>query len=236
MSLRYTVIRNSKKGTAMRIKKIFYVIWITFILFSMFLIWPLGRIRYTKAVRGYAEEFQYSLELTTMNTIQQEFIPTHNYLQNVVVYFSNIPTEQFTGVMHLNLLDEEGNLLAHDYVRAEDMTEGYHSFCVNAKVQAGRKYSFYIYSEGMELVAPKLVYRTLSVSGPKENGTFYMNGIVFEDSSAAGGYDYGIPLRISQILSYDLFILFMALILKYLFEMCYDRFIKKDTSGIESAE
>lgn len=195
-------------------KKVGYGVWILLMLVAVLLVWPGNRIRYTKEVRGYAEEFQYSLELVTMNTVQQEFVPAEDYIQNVVVYFSNLPTENFVGVMHLNLLDAEGSLLAHDYVLAEQMKEGYHSFKVNCKVNAGEKYSFYIYSEGMDEVAPKLVYRTLSVSGPAENGAFYMNGIPFENCSAAGGYDYGIKLRLSQILAYDMFILFAGFLAK----------------------
>lgn len=198
-------------------KRAVFGVWILVMVVAMVMVWPLGKIRYTKQVRGYAEEFQYSLELVSLNTIQQEFTPTENYIQNVVVYFANIPTENFVGVMHLNLLDGEGNLLAHDYVQATDMKEGYHSFKVNSKVKAGEKYSFYIYSEGMDETAPKLVYRTLSVSGPEENGTFFMNGIVFDNCTAAGGYDYGMPLRLSQILAYDTFILFLGLLLKNIF-------------------
>lgn len=195
-------------------KKAVDAVWLLVMIMAMLAVWPGNRIRYTKEVRGHAEEFQYSLALTEGNTIQQEFVPTQDDIQNVVVYFSNLPTENFVGVMHLNLLDAEGNLLAHDYIAAADMTEGYHAFRVNSKVKAGENYSFYIYSEAMPLTAPKLVYRTLSVSGPEENGTFLMNGIVFDNCTAAGGYDYGMPLRLSHILAYDTFILFIGVLVK----------------------
>ena len=121
-------------------KKVGYGVWILLMLVAMLLVWPGNRIRYTKEVRGYAEEFQYSLELVTMNTVQQEFVPAEDYIQNVVVYFSNLPTENFVGVMHLNLLDAEGSLLAHDYVLAEQMKEGYHSFKVSECLQPTRDF------------------------------------------------------------------------------------------------
>lgn len=194
-------------------EKILNLIIIIGCILAMIIVWPLGKIRYTKQVRGHAEEFQYSLNLVEQNTIQQEFIPQYDYLQKIEVSFCDVPAENFSGVIHLNLLDKEGSLVAHDYKEAKDIQNGYVDFVVDSAVNVGEQYSFYIYTEGMSELAPKLVYRTLSASGPIENTKFYMNGIYFDDASAAGGYDYGLRLRLSQVLLYDSFILFLTMII-----------------------
>ena len=195
---------------------------------AMLAVWPFGVIRYTSEERGYPEEFQYSLPLITNNTIQEFFTPKYDYLEDIVVNFSDLPENVDTGVIHMNLLDDAGNLLVHSYVSMKELQNGYHIFPVNLKVDTQRMYSYYIYTENMEETAPKLVYRTLSMSGPEENHTFLMNGIVFDDCSAAGGYNYGLPLRISQILSYDMFFLFLAVIFCNFVDVILGKLTKKD--------
>lgn len=200
----------SKKVRAVTVCKLFISL---LAVAGMLAVWPFGVIRYTCEERGYPEEFQYSLPLITDHTVQEYFTPKYDYLESIVVNFAELPEHVDQGVIHMNLLDASGNLLKHSYIPMSSLLNGYNIFPMNLQVDTRQTYSYYIYTENMADAAPKLVYRTLSMSGPEENSTFMMNGIPFEDCSAAGGYDYGLPLRTSQILSYDMFLLLCAVLL-----------------------
>ena len=170
------------------------------------LVWPVGVFRDSYTSKSFADDDRQTDSVTEELPVIQEFRPQYDRLRSIGFVLNRGDGEVTDGTVTLKVYDSGIQLLFQQEFSMEQVEDGkYTEAEMNLDVTPGELYYFRIEVNGLTDGAPTLSYRSLLGCGPEENGALYYGTTVVEDGSAVCRYEYGRPVGILQILTYDSF-------------------------------
>lgn len=189
------------------------VVWLLALVLCV-VIWPYGIIHKTKVVQTGIEYDHLTEPLSGGVYAVQDFVASEKRLQSVVLIMDKNSMESDTGIVQVKLMDATDQVLQSVDIPMEDI-HSYQDYEVllQAKLVPGQVYRYSVESLNTQGQGPKLVYRSRAKAGVDELGMLSYFGIAeLPDAVSMTRLIYQVGLKWYQILVYDAFILFVALL------------------------
>ncbi len=212
MSLKYTGLAKIKYG-----------IWVLLIVWWA-LVWPLGCFHLEETSKSFPDDNRQTDSILEEMPVIQEFYPKYDRLRTVAFVMNRKEGAVTEGIVHVKLYDAKIRLLWEQDIPMDEVTDnGFTEVTVNQKVKQGALYYLRLEVNGLQEEAPVLAYRSLLEDGPTENGDLHYGGTVVEDGSAVTRYEYGKPLGLPQILTFDALGLFVGILLMHIVDWLIEK-------------
>lgn len=201
------------------------VIWICFI-------WPFGKIRQDYVSKSFADDDMRTDVITEDMPIIEEFIPQYDKLESIGIILNRDDGAVTEGTLSFKVYDSQVQLIAQKDFPIAEMEDGsFTDIPLALSVEPGALYYYRIEVSNPKEGAPTLSYRSQSGCGPEENQVLHYGGTVIEDGSPVSRYEYGKPLGILQILTYDSFGILLGIALSSLIDCIWKRKTEKNAVG-----
>lgn len=201
----------------MKTEKISYLklaVWILAFA-ACFLIWPYGMIHKTKTIQTGIEYNHFTEPLSDGVYAVQDFIASEKRLQDITIILDKNSMTSDEGIVQIQLLDAEDTVLCTVEIPVAEISS--YQDCtatVDMDLTPGNLYRYSVQALDTQGEGPKLVYRSQARAGIPELGMLSYFGVAqLPDAVSMVRLVYQVGLKWYQIVIYDAFILFLAVLL-----------------------